>query len=228
MEHTPSGHSRTIAQIPKYYRRKRIYDNMHLVEYLTFTSTLRYPQMAAITDVPDFIGVPYTERNKCTGKNQAVHFFLDDYRFRNAVWRNLESTTYSLRKFDYCFTPDLSLWKDLPTDFYNQQNVFRTRFIGAYWQYCGYNVIPTASWGGLNSFVYCFEGLPSNSIIAVSGMGNMASEEAYNRWCYGLRRLEEAKHPIGLIVYGRETNIPNLHTPIKFLPDFITTRLRKL
>jgi hypothetical protein len=228
MEHTASGQSLKIAQIPKRYKRKQIYENMHLMEGMTFTAVLRYPQMTAITEIPNLTCVPYSERNKYEGKNQAVHFFLDDYRFRNAVWCNLEHTTYSLRKFDYYFTPDLSLWKDLPTDFYNRQNIYRTRFVGAYWQKCGYNVIPTASWGGLNSFAYCFEGLPSNSIIAVSGMGNMASEDAYNRWCYGLRRLEDAKHPISILVYGQELDIPDLHTPVKFIPDFITTKLRKL
>ena len=228
MEHTASGQSLKIAQIPKRYKRKQIYENMHLMEGLTFTAGLRYPQMTAITEIPDFTCVAYTERNKYEGKNQAVHFFQDDYRFRGAVWCDLERITYSLRKFDYYFTPDLSLWKDLPTDFYNLQNTYRTRFIGAYWQKCGYNVIPTASWGGLNSFAYCFEGLPSNSIIAVSGMGNMASEDAYNRWCYGLRRLEESKHPISILVYGQELDIPDLHTPVKFIPDFITTKLRKL
>lgn len=228
MEHTASGQSLKIAQIPKRYKRKQIYENMHLLEGMTFTAGLRYPQMTAITEIPDFTCVAYTERNKYEGKNQAVHFFQDDYRFRGAVWCDLERITYSLRKFDYYFTPDLSLWKDLPTDFYNLQNTYRTRFIGAYWQKCGYNVIPTASWGGLNSFAYCFEGLPSNSIIAVSGMGNMASEDAYNRWCYGLRRLEESKHPISILVYGQELDIPDLHTPVKFIPDFITTKLRKL
>ena len=42
------------------------------------------------------------------------------------------------------------------------------RFVGAYWQTCGLPTIPTASWGALNSFSYCFEGLPCNSIIATS------------------------------------------------------------
>lgn len=60
-------------------------------------------------------------------------------------------------------------------------------------------VISTASWAGLNSFAYYFEGLPSNSIIAVNGMVNMSSNDAYNRWCYGLHRLEEAKRPITIL-----------------------------
>lgn len=72
------------------------------------------------------------------------------------------------------------------------------------------------------------EGLPIHSVIAVSGMGNRRSVDAFNRWCYGLRRLEEAKAPILIIVYGEHVDIQGLHTPLKFVPCFIQERLRKL
>ncbi len=228
MEHTVSGISTKTASIPTKQRRRQIYDNMHLLEGVTFTPILRYPQLAAYNGTTDFISVPYTERKKYSGENQALHFFLDDYRFRNAVWCNLEHTTYEISKFDFYFTPDLSLWRDLPTDYYNRQNLFRTRLIGAYWQQCGFSVIPTASWGDLNSFAYCFDGLPDNSVIAVSGMGNRRSQDAFNRWCYGLRRLEDSKHPTLILIYGEELEVPGLQTPLKFIPDFISSKLRKL
>ena len=229
MEHTSNGRSRTFANMPVKRKRKMIYDNMHLMEGLSFTTTnLHCPQLAPYTGTTDFTSVSYAEMNKHDGKNEALHFFLDDYRFRDAVWCNLERTTHSIGKFDYVYTPDLSLWKDLPTDFYNRENIYRTRFIGAYWQKCGYNVIPSASWGDLASFSYCFDGLPEHSVIAVSGMGNRKSEDAFNRWCYGLRRLEEAKSPILIIVYGEEVEVQGLHTPLKFIPCFIQKRFRKL
>lgn len=228
MEHTKRGISRRFAHIPVRKRRKMIHENMHLIEGMTFTSTLRYPQMSPYIGPTDFVSVSYEERNSHDGINEAVHFFLDDYRFRDAVWCNLEQITYSISKFEYVYTPDLSLWRVLPTDFYNRENIYRTRFVGAYWQLCGYKVIPTASWGDLSSFTYCFEGLPENSVIAVSGMGNRRSVDAFNRWCYGLRRLEEAKTPILIIVYGEDVDVQGLHTPLKFVPCFIQERLRKL
>lgn len=228
MEHTKRGRSRRFAHIPVKQRRKMIHENMHLIPGMSFTSRLRYPQMMPYTGPTDFVSVSYQDRSKHNGKNEALHFFLDDYRFRDAVWCNLEQTTYSIAKFDYVYTPDLSMWRDLPTDFYNRENVYRTRFVGAYWQNCGYNVIPTASWGDLSSFSYCFEGLPMHSVIAVSGMGNKRSEDAFNRWCYGLRRLEDAKEPILIIIYGEEVEIQGIHTPLKFVPCFIQAKLRKL
>ncbi|MBQ8423035.1 MAG: DUF4417 domain-containing protein [Coprobacter sp.] len=228
MEHTLTGKSRKFATLPTKQRRKMIHENIHLIEGMTFTTDLHYPQLAPYTGSTDFMNVSFVERKKHDGRNEAVHFFLDDYRFRHAVWCNLEYTTYSISKFDYVYTPDLSLWRDLPTDFYNRENIYRTRFIGAYWQNCGYNVIPTASWGDLASFSYCFDGLPMYSVIAVSGMGNKKSSDAFNRWCYGLRRLEEAKSPILIIIYGEEVDVQGLHTPLKFIPCFIQEKLRKL
>lgn len=229
MEHTSNGRSRTFANMPIKRRRKMIHENMHLMDGMKFTTTgLHCPQLAPYMGNTDFVTVSYSDRKKHDGKNEALHFFLDDFRFRDAVWCNLEYTTYSIGKFDYVYTPDLSLWKDLPTDFYNRENIYRTRFIGAYWQKCGYKVIPTASWGDLSSFSYCFDGLPMHSVIAVSGMGNKKSEDAFNRWCNGLRRLEEAKAPILIIVYGEEVEVQGLHTPLKFIPCFIQEKLRKI
>lgn len=227
-EHTATGSSTYVASIPKRLKRKMIHENMHLMDGMRFTPQNQFPQLEAYNGPTNFTCIPYNQRNKFDGKNQAVHFFLNDYMFRDAVWCNLEYTTYAIRHFDYYFTPDLSLWKDLPTEFYNKENVYRTRFVGAYWQKCGYNVIPTASWGNLNSFSYCFEGLPEYSVTGVSGMGNRKNTAAYNLWCYGLRRLEEAKSPTLIMVYGQEIDIPGLNTPVKFIPDFISTRLRTL
>lgn len=228
VEHNARGRFTGLSMLSVKQRRKKIHENMHLMDGMTFTQDLHYPQMNPYTGLTDFVNVPYKNRASHDGRNEAVHFFLNDFEFRDAVWGNLENTTQTISKFDYVYTPDLTLWRDLPTDFYNRENVFRTRFVGAYWQKCGFNVIPTASWGDMASFAYCFEGLPMRSVIAVSGMGNRRSADAFNRWCYGLRRLEEAKVPILIIVYGEEVDVQGLHTDLKFVPCFIQERLRKL
>lgn len=226
LSHSPRGRSFSLQKLPEKQRKKAIYENMHLMKGMSFTSNNSFPQMFAYNGNVDFEAVSFTERKKVDGKGKAAHFFLDDYRFRDIVWCNLESTTYSLSKFDYLFTPDFSLWKNLPTEFPNKENIYKTRFVGLFWQICGYNVIPTASWGGLNSFSYCFEGLPSNSIIAVSGMGRDRNADSFNLWCHGLRSLESEKSPTLILVYGASVDVPNLNTPLKFIPDYISTHFR--
>jgi hypothetical protein len=227
MEHTINGRLTRIECLPKMVRRRKMYENMHLMDGMTFTSRNHIPQLLPYNGTVDFELVAYSDWRKNSGVNQALHFFLDDYRFRNQLWYNLEQTSYSIRKFDYYFTPDYSMWVDVPTEFYNIENLFRTRFAGAYWQQtCGYNVIPTASWGNRDSFQYCFEGLPENSIIAVCGTGHHHCSAAERLFHYALRELEEQKSPTLILVYGEEENVPRLSTPIKFLPSFIKKRFR--
>jgi hypothetical protein len=224
MAHDSKGHSTFVEAIPKHYRRKFAYDNMHLMTGMKFENG--YPIMQAYTGKTDFELVPYTERKKQLGVGQALHFFLDDYRFRNAVWSTLERVTYGISKFEWVFTPDLSMWRNLATEIPNMNNVYRTRLIGAYWQSCGYNVIPTASWGGLDSFTYCFNGLPHDSVVAVSAMGAYKNRMQFDRWCYGLTRLEKDRHPRLILVYGDAVDISGLSTPVQFLPTFISKHFR--
>lgn len=223
MEHSENGSSK---KAPTRQPKKINYENMHLIDGMQFTRKHQFPQMQSYTGATDFQTTAYSERMKNSGHNQAVHFFLDDYRFANAVWHRLEKTTFALRKFDYLFTPDFSMWRNLPTSFYNYENVFRTRFVGAYWQLCGFNVIPTVSWGDLDSFAYSFEGLPSESVVAVSGMGNRRNHNSFCRWCNGLRRLEKEKSPIKIIVYGGEVEVSDFHTQLEFIPDYISKHFR--
>lgn len=227
MTHTEFGRSLAIEHLPSKKRRKIIYDNMHLMDGMMFTANNNFPQMAPYTGSTDFTAVPYSMRNQYRNQeNVAIHFFLEDYVFRDAVWCRLEQTTMALVDFDVVFSPDLSLWRNLRTEFPNKENIYRSRFVGAYWQLCGYNVVPTASWGGLESLLFCFEGLPNNSIIAVSGMGNRKSADAFSLWCHGLRCLEKEKSPILILIYGAEVDIPGLQTPVKFIPDYISKHFR--
>lgn len=205
-------------------RRKIMDDNMHLMDGMCFINGM--PCLHPYNGTSDFNLVAYHERSKHEGKDEAVHFFIDDYRFRDAVWYSLEKTTHALKKFDIIFAPDLSLWRNAPTEFFNVKNVFRSRFVAAYWQRLGLNVIPVASWGGMDSFAYCFDGLPEKSVIAVSGMGNRKSSDSFNRWCHGVRRLEEEKNPSRILVYGEKTEVRGLTTPLTFMESFITKRFR--
>ena len=226
MGHTEDGKLRWIDELPPKQKLKKMHENMHLMESIPFDSKGRFPQLKPYTGSVDFELVAYSDRKKHNGKNQALHFFLDDYKFRNPVWYGLEKTTFSIRNYDYYFTPDLSLWVDLPTDFCNIENIYRTRFVGAYWQICGYQVIPTASWGNRDSFSYCFEGLPERSILAVCGTGHCHCSAAKRLFYIALRELEIRKHPILILIYGEEEYIPGLSTPVKFLPCFIKKRFR--
>ena len=78
MEHTLKGRSIRTSMILKHRRRKVIYDNMHLMDGMTFTTRHSFPQMLPYNGDTDFELVSFTDRKKHTGKNEALYFFLDE------------------------------------------------------------------------------------------------------------------------------------------------------
>jgi hypothetical protein len=227
LEHNKQGRSIELAQKSHLFRRKKIYENMHLIDERMFAGGGFFPQLHPYNGSVDFELVSFVDRKKHSGTNEAVHFFLDDYRFRYAVWSNLEKTTESIFRFDYVFTPDFSLWVDLPTEYFNIMNIFRTRYVGAYWQQCGLNVIPTVSWGNANSFHYAFCGLPQHSVLAVCGVGNKHCPASLELWKYAIKQIDKELLPTMIIVFGEEVEIPGINAPIKFVSDYISTHFRK-
>lgn len=207
------------------YRRKQ-YDNLLLTEGMTFTSDLGLPILQPYTLSTDFEIYPFKDRHKLDGKGQAIQLFANDYTFDNHLWHNLAKTTMELYKFQCVFAPEYTLFVDMPFA-YNIINLYKSRFVGAYWQLCGYNVIPTASWGNADSFRYCLEGLPTESVIAVCGTGHDWCASARQLWEYGMREMEARLRPTLVFVYGAPTKIPGFTTPIKFIEDHITRKFRK-
>ncbi len=206
--------------------RKRHYDNLLMSQGMTFTQKNELPIIQPYTLSTNFEIHSFKERNKLSGKGQAIHFFGDDYSFDKITWDRLYVTTKELLKFDCVFTPDYSLYVDMPFA-YNISNLYKSRFVGAYWQLCGYNVIPTVSWGNADSLKYCFEGIPNRSVLAVCGTGHGRSKSTRKLWEYGMREMEVQLQPILVFVYGTPTSIPGFNTPIKFIEDYITRKLRK-
>lgn len=98
--------------------------------------------------------------------HRIVHFYLYDYKFES-VWKKPSDYTERLRKFKAVLTPDFSMYLEMhPLE--KLHNVFRNRWIGAYYASKGLRVIPSVSWGDEDTFDYCFEGIAKNSVVSVS------------------------------------------------------------
>jgi len=225
LSHMKSGHTIPYYKLSEIERRKLSYNNMHLTVGLDFSEPNSFPFLKPYNGTLEYEYRTFSERKKCKGKGQALMIFEDDYTFNHLLWDRLEQSTMSLVKFDCVFTPDYSLYVDAPLHL-NRDSIFKSRFVGAYWQNCGFNVIPTASWAGADSFPWCLEGLPSHSVIAVCGVGVSWSRAAKELWFYGIRQVEELLQPTTILVYGKETDIPGVSVPLVFIEDHITKYLR--
>ena len=134
-------------------------------------------------------------------ENIGVHFFLHDYQFER-VWKYPDRYVEVLKKFAFVLSPDFSVYYDTPKVI-QLYNLYRNRWLGKYWQEHGIKVIPTFSYGDVDLFnVFC-DGIPKNSTIAVSTMGDgrwgkFASLKAF--WETMLWKLK----PDTILLYGKD------------------------
>lgn len=130
-------------------------------------------------------------------KKKGVHFFIDDYRMEG-LYYNYDKFLTRLSQYKFLLTPDYSLYADMPKAV-QLFNVFRNRWVGAYWQSKGITVIPTVSWSDTASYEFCFDGIENGSIVAVGMIGCKRNKTAFMR---GFDTMCKRLNPSAVICLG--------------------------
>ena len=131
-----------------------------------------------------------------------VHFFKDDYRFdylyEKPYCKASVNRMTRLAQYAAVCTPDFSLYPEMPLPV-QQSQIFKSRWCGACWENLGLCVIPTVTWADERSFSFCFDGLPSESTVAVGTIGC----KAYRRdFMLGYERMLSELKPETIICFG--------------------------
>lgn len=134
-------------------------------------------------------------------KKHVVHFFLDDYLFER-VWNRPEENTRFLSNFRAVLSPNFSQYTNMSRSL-QIYNHYRTMWMSAYWQYYGLTVIPILCWSDKESFEYCLDGMPKNSVLAVSSLGCQRFEKEFR---YGYERSIDTLQPSKILFYGKPFN----------------------
>lgn len=158
------------------------------------------PESYIPTDLIGFNYVLSTDR-----RDAGVHFFVDDYQFKRCYERP-DYYIEKLREFPCVLTPDWSLYTDMPIAM-QIYNVYRSHLFGQMCQDAGLVVIPTLQWAGKESYQFCFDGMPHNSVVAVSTVGVMRDAEATQLWRDGMTEAIRRLTPKVIVQYGAE--MPN-------------------
>jgi len=155
-------------------------------------------------------------KSKKTG-SETVHFYLDDYQFER-TWNNPECYVNILRNFNGCFTPDFSLYTDMPLAL-QLYNIYRSRWIGRYYQTMGINCIPTVSWSTRESYKFCFVGIENCKQVSISSMSiiNQKQEAAF---LDGYSEMIKQVDPCQVILYGKKIKGFNDDRVIYFEPFY--------
>lgn len=134
-------------------------------------------------------------------KGKGCHFWLHDYQFER-VWNYPEKYIPILEEFEFVMSPDFSPYSDMPK-VCQIYNVYRNRWCGRFWQEHGIKVIPTVTWSDDSSLEFCLDGIPKNSTIAISTMGEgrwAGWQSLKNNWKYVMDTLQ----PETVLLYGKD------------------------
>ncbi len=172
----------------------------------------------------DIIGFNYAKTSK--DKNIGIHMYVDDYQFER-LWNKPQDYVSILSEYQCVFSPDFSLYMDMPMAM-KIWNVYRSRMIGQYLQRQGVKVVPTISWAEPDTFLFCFDGIPSGSIVSVSTIGVKRDEYATSIWQAGMDAMIEKIKPSMILVYGGELDYDYQGIPVKYYENKVTERLNEL
>lgn len=225
---SPRGIIRCLRRGNGHLRRICTYDNLHLANGLDFTMKIGFPKVAAYTENVDFCYYSICKWRTSEGNDFAIHCFAEDKDLEGRVWSRLEQTTALIRNCKLLIAPDFSLFIDPWLDAFNRNQVRKSRFVAAFWQSLGLPVVPLVSWGNVDSFEYCLEGLPTNSVLALSAQSCGKCKGAKSLWDYAITTITEKLRPTRFLIYGSpDLEIP-VDVPVTIIEDFIHKRLRNL
>lgn len=133
-----------------------------------------------------------------------VCWYLDDIKFDGprGIWHDCWHALNVLRHFSGAITPDFSTNQDFPEPL-KVYNTYRMRAFGFWLNREGIAVINNVRWGTEESYRYCFDGLPENSILAIGTVGG-SPRKLKDRYRFerGLEEMVNRLHPHTIIVYG--------------------------
>lgn len=173
--------------------------NLKLTENLKFCGPYDLPIIKGTKVIPDKV-ISFNYANSCkTPEEYFVHFYIDDYQFER-IWKRPEYYLKLLKKFKGIISPDFSTYTNMPKA---QQifQVYKSRLISAYYERYGIDIIPNISWSDEDSLSWTLEGIPKNSIIALStnGVLNKSIKDNFIQ-CY--KKVIEILEPKTVIIIG--------------------------
>ena len=176
-------------------------DMYHLVDFHEEESAGRYdiPKIKREYFIPPRL-IDFSQALTSKDFESGIHFYIDDIRFER-FWRSPQRYLPILKKFSCVFSPDFSLYRDMPLAM-KIWNVYRSRLLGQIMQRAGIRVIPTISWAAEDTYSFCFSGIDSKSVISISTVGTLKTKAAQAFFQEGCRKMCSVIKPKAVLLYG--------------------------
>ena len=147
--------------------------------------------------------IRYDNTKNAARPNALVHFYVDDWKFDGlyGIWNKPLKALDRLKNFGGVITPDFSLYSNM-TKAQQIWQIFRMRAFGFWLTENGIPVVNNVRWNDPSTFDFAFDGLPENSILAVSTHGNLKQKQFHPYNEEGLAEMVRRLSPHTIIVFG--------------------------
>ena len=136
--------------------------------------------------------------------NAYINWYIDDYKFDSSrgIWHDYNFALNVIKHFAGIITPDFSTYQDFPYPI-KIDATYRMRTFGYWLGKQGISVINNVRWGTEETYDYCFEGIPKNSIVSIGTVGGGPRKLVdRGRFEAGLYKMIEILSPHTILVYG--------------------------
>ena len=212
------------------------YCNAFMVDGAKFVGKYDIPECpSTATSLPTHL-IAYSDIKRNKLSTGFAHFYIDDYKFdtrRGGIWNKPETALKKLRQCQGVITPDFSTYQEMPASM-KIYNTYRMRAFGLWLTKQGIPVINNVRWGTPETYAYCFDGIPQNSIVSIGTVGCIKEKNNWQRFREGLAEMIKRLCPSTIIVYGsapdkffgkyRETGLPIIEYPSRmqmFFEEFV-------
>lgn len=179
--------------------------HLHLCKGLVFTSKNQLPVVK-----PSFGPVPKSicAVHRLLGRGVSApvsacypHFFTSDSHIE-PVWRhpNRYAEIFKMR-FKAILSTDFSIYMNM-LRIQKYWNDFRNKFLAAFFQSKGIDVVPAPSWADISDIEHYMEGWPHNCMIALNSTGVGVDRRARHTWLEGYNAVLGILHPTHILRYG--------------------------
>ena len=160
-----------------------------------------FPQLEQQEYIPtgDILPINYLKSSKHRS-SQWFHCFVNDSQFER-LWYNFYNYIPLIKEAAGFICTDFSLYRDYDDEILIR-NCMRNRTLAYGFQMMDIKVIPTAGFGGENTWDWCFDGLPTNSTLAITTNGVLSDPEAMRIFVGGVSTLVQTKAPRNLVICG--------------------------
>lgn len=127
-------------------------------------------------------------------------FYIPDESFMCLV-NNPDNYVPMLSRLRYVIGPDFSVKRDMPCAL-QIYNAYLNKLLTSYLQTRGVCMIPNIVWSIPRLYDTCFDGFPTESVIAINSMGIKGNKDNVYFWLKGYREALKRLKPKHILRYG--------------------------